>query len=31
MASVAERKKSFIAEIDKVENREDLEKRRVRL
>ena len=27
MASVAEFKKSFFAEIDKVENREDLEKR----
>jgi hypothetical protein len=30
MASVAEIKKSFFAEIDKVENREDLEKLRVR-
>jgi hypothetical protein len=28
MASVAELKKSFFAEIDKVENREDLEKLR---
>lgn len=30
MASVAELKKSFFAEIDKVENREDLEKLRVK-
>jgi Aminoacyl tRNA synthetase class II, N-terminal domain len=30
MASVAELKKSFFAEIDKVENREDLEKQRVK-
>jgi len=30
MASVAELKKSFSAEIDKVENREDLEKLRVK-
>jgi hypothetical protein len=30
MASVAELKKSFFAEIDKVENREDLEKRRAK-
>jgi hypothetical protein len=29
MASVAELKKSFFAQIDKVENREDLEKLRV--
>ena len=30
MASVARLKKSFFAEIDKVENREDLEKLRVK-
>jgi hypothetical protein len=30
MASVAELKKSFFAQIDKVENREDLEKLRVK-
>ena len=30
MASVAELKKSFFAEIDKVENREDFEKLRVK-
>ena len=30
VASVAELKKSFFAEIDKVENREGLEKRRVK-
>ena len=30
MASVAELKKSFFAEIDKVENREDSEKLRVK-
>jgi hypothetical protein len=30
MASVAELKKSFFAEFDKVENREDLEKLRVK-
>jgi hypothetical protein len=30
VASIAELKKSFFAEIDKVENREDLEKPRVK-
>ncbi len=30
VASIAELKKSFLAEIDKVENREDLEKLRVK-